>query len=586
VNVLVIIVLQCSAWYQAIVAVSLEGYMTIRSSLIERSNRQVQSQSSTTRAPVEQPSNHALLPRVEPAYPLRPVLTSRSGAAGSGSIRTRIMARLRAVGGGAGASGRSWSQGVRAQAQARWGGALSTSQRVIVKAHVARHTGGVKAASKVLAAHVSYLARAGTGRDGEAEVFYGAELDSIAGRDHTKEWAEDRHHFRFIVSAEHGDKIDDLKAYMRETMQRVAADLKEPNLDWIAVNHFDTDQPHSHVLIRGRRADGRNLVIPRAVMGYGFRARAQEHAQELLGEMTREQAEVRLRNQITAVRETELDRHLSRHMDEAGTLSEAAGLDRQGSYAAMMRGRVVQLEKLGLASNSNGTITLAPDFRRQLATMAARADVLRLFHERLNQGARTISPLQQGEVKGVVMQTGYHDRDLQSSPFTIIRDQQGHEHYSRLSAQATLPSLGTKVTLTKDGRGNVRLGAERQNQRLHDASRAMEQDIGQPASAQASKPALYAAQPTESLKDQLERQIKSQLGIHKYFLGIKTTQTEGIYRGTLDMPQGKFAIIDRGGSVAALRVNQIPAVQIGAEVSASIGQNGLAQVSIELGLGL
>jgi hypothetical protein len=321
-------------------------------------------------------------------------------------------------------------------------------------------------------------------------------------------------------------------------------------------------------------------------MGYGFRARAQEHAQELLGEMTREQAEVRLRNQITAVRETELDRHLSRPMDEAGNLSEAAGLDRQGSYAAMMRGRIVQLEKLGLASNSNGTITLAPDFRRQLATMAARADVLRLFHERLNQGARTISPLQQGEVKGVVMQTGYHDRDLQSSPFAIIRDQQGHEVYSRLSAQATLPSFGTKVTLTKDGRRNVRLEVERQNQRVRDASREMQQGDSQSAMHQTSKPALHPTQPTESLKDQLERQIKFQLGIHKHFLGIKTTQTEGIYRGTLDMPQGKFAIIDRGRLVAALRVNQMPAVQIGAELSAIIGQNGLADIARDLGLNL
>jgi hypothetical protein len=84
-----------------------------------------------------------------------------------------------------------------------------------------------------------------------------------------------------------------------------------------------------------------------------------------------------------------------------------------------MGGRIVQLEALGLAGNSNGTITLAPDFGRQLATMAARADVLRLFHARLNQSARTISPLQQDDFKGVVMQTGFHDRDLQSSPFAI-----------------------------------------------------------------------------------------------------------------------------------------------------------------------
>ena len=67
-------------------------------------------------------------------------------------------------------------------------------------------------------------------------------------------------------------------------------------------------------------------------------------------------------------------------------------------------------------------------------------------------------------------------------------------------------------------------------------------------------------------------------------MGIKTIQTEGIYRGTLDTPQGKFAVIDRSASIAALRVSQAPRVQIGAEVSAQIGRNGMAEISVELGL--
>lgn len=491
------------------------------------------------------------------------------------------MARLKAVGGGPGASSRSWSQGVRAQAQARWGGALSTSQRVIVKAHVARHSGGAAAPGKVLATHVTYLARGGTGLEGEAETFYGAEVDDISAREHVKEWAQDRHHFRFIVSAEHGDRIDDLKAYMRETMKRVATDLKEPNLNWIAVNHFDTDQPHSHVLIRGRRADGRNLVIPRAVMGYGFRARAQEHAQELLGELTREQAEVRLRGQITADRETELDRSLARHLDEGGNITDISVINRQGPYAAMMRGRISHLQKLGLASADGRRI--APDFRRQLAVMAARGDVVRLFHERLNAGARTISPLQQGSVRGEVVHAGYHDRDLQTSPFAIIRDSEGYEHYSRLGAQGALPKLGAQVTVSKDARGVVRTSEIGGEFKQRDSS-LIPRDHGDVA----SKPpqAVQRQQTRESVNDQLERQIKTELSLHKHFIGIKTTQTEGIYRGTLQTSGGQFAVIDRGASVAALRVEAAPALQIGAQVSASIGRSGFAQISIELGLGL
>jgi hypothetical protein len=371
------------------------------------------------------------------------------------------------------------------------------------------------------------------------------------------------------------------KPYMRETMQRVAIDLKEPKLNWIAVNHFDTEQPHSHVLIRGRRADGRNLVIPRAVMGYGFQARAQEHAQELLGELTHEQAEVRLRSQITAGRETELDKSLARHLDEAGNIKDMTEINRNGPYAAMMRGRIAHLQKLGLASADGKSI--APDFRRQLAVMAARSDVVRLFHERLNAGARTINPLKQGSVKGEIVHAGYHDRDLQTSPFAIVPDSQGYEHYSRLGAQGALPKLGAQVMLSKDARGVVWMSEISVELKQRDTSR-FPRDHGDVT----SKPSQAAQrqQTRESISDQLERQIKNELGVQKHFIGIKTTQTEGNYRGTLHTSGGQFAVIDRGASVAALRVEAAPALQIGAQVSASIGRNGLAYIVRDLGLSL
>ena len=139
--------------------------MTIRSSLIERTTKAGQSRTGSAPVRADTAPSQTPLPRAEPPHPLRPQLTSKHGAAGSRSVRAGIMARLKAVGGGPGSAGRSWSPQVRAQAQARWGGALSTSQRVIVKAHVARHNGGAKAAGKVLVAHVRYLARSGTGRE-------------------------------------------------------------------------------------------------------------------------------------------------------------------------------------------------------------------------------------------------------------------------------------------------------------------------------------------------------------------------------------------------------------------------------------
>ena len=44
----------------------------------------------------------------------------------------------------------------------------------------------------------------------------------------------------------------------------------------------------------GRRAEGRDLVIPRDYVADGFRARAQEAAQERLGDLSRLDAERRI----------------------------------------------------------------------------------------------------------------------------------------------------------------------------------------------------------------------------------------------------------------------------------------------------
>lgn len=68
----------------------------------------------------------------------------------------------------------------------------------------------------------------------------------------------------------------------------------------------------------------------------------------------------------------------------------------------------------------------------------------------------------------------------------------------------------------------------------------------------------------ESLKEQLERWTKAELSTHPHLLGVKATQTESIYRRTLDTQHGKFVVIDRGAFVAALRVSSEPQVQIGA----------------------
>jgi type IV secretory pathway VirD2 relaxase len=96
----------------------------------------------------------------------------------------------------------------------------------------------------------------------------------------------DRHHFRFIVSPEDAGDMQDLRAYTRELMADAERDLGT-GLDWVAVDHWNTDNPHIHVLVRGKADDGEDLVISRDYMGHGFRHRAEERAALELGPVAR-----------------------------------------------------------------------------------------------------------------------------------------------------------------------------------------------------------------------------------------------------------------------------------------------------------
>ena len=77
----------------------------------------------------------------------------------------------------------------------------------------------------------------------------------------------------------------DLRAFTRELMKDAERDLGT-KLEWVAVDHWNTDNPHVHVLVRGRADDGRDLVISRDYISEGFRQRAAERVALELGPRT------------------------------------------------------------------------------------------------------------------------------------------------------------------------------------------------------------------------------------------------------------------------------------------------------------
>ena len=143
----------------------------------------------------------------------------------------------------------------------------------------------------------------------------------------TKAFAErcedDRHHFRFTVSPEDAAEMADLRAFTRELMADAERDLGT-KLDWVAVDHWNTDNPHIHVLVRGRADDGADLVISRDYIKQGFRDRAAERVTLELGPRTEQEIRTALEKEVEAERWTSLDRSLRDISDEGGGIVTSA----------------------------------------------------------------------------------------------------------------------------------------------------------------------------------------------------------------------------------------------------------------------
>jgi hypothetical protein len=266
----------------------------------------------------------------------------QAGKASGGKSSVRRPAAARGTG------QRPGSRLGRGHTAARFAGAKLTpmSRRVTIKTLLVNQR---QASPQSLAKHLRYIERDGVGRDGEPGQAYGPQTDA-ADLDAFKErCADDRHHFRFILSPEDGAELEDLRTYTRHLMGRMEADLGT-GLDWVAVNHWNTDNPHTHIVVRGRDDTGKDLIIAGDYIADGFRHRAAELATEWLGPRTELEIQQTLQREVEQERWTSLDRTLQREAGEDGRVQiERFNEPRLQRQRLLLIGRLQRLQRLGLA---------------------------------------------------------------------------------------------------------------------------------------------------------------------------------------------------------------------------------------------
>lgn len=321
------------------------------------------------------------------------------------------------------------------------------SRRVIVKVHYVKMGGQAYAVQKL---HLDYIQRDSAAREGERGQLFGRDEVFTDAEDFHRRGQNDRHQFRVIVSPEDGKDIGDLTAFTRSLMAQMERDL-QTELDWVAANHFDTANPHTHIVIRGQRDDSRDLVIPRDYISRGLRTRAEALATLELGPATEIDVAKKLALQTRQERLTSIDRDLlgaaeSGVVDLTGHRSD--GSDWSQRFKLW---RLKHLSRLGLAEKTGrGRWRLDAQLEPTLRRLGERGDILKAYHKTLRAASLdrasfndpVYDPTHErtAPITGRVIQAGVLD-DVNDRTFLVLDTTAGEALYVDTGRQANIEGI-------------------------------------------------------------------------------------------------------------------------------------------------
>lgn len=333
-------------------------------------------------------------------------------------------------------------------------GVRTRSRRVAVKARVVKlnpQRGAARGrrfvSAKAVDAHLRYLERDGVTKDGEKGQVYSGERDVEDGRAFLERGRDDRHQFRFIVSAEDGAELADPRKTTRCLMQQMEADLGT-KLDWIAVDHHNTGHPHTHILVRGVTDDGKTLNVAGDYIAYGIRERASEIVTLELGRQTELEVTKQLEREVDADRFTRLDRMLIAAQQGKEFSDLRPDQDMRDTFRqnrALLIERARKLERMGLATEiETGRWIVSPRAEPTLRELGERGDIIKTMHRALEREglaedrhpARYVLHRENAteRIVGRVLDKGLGGDEMGERVRLVIDGVDGHVHHIELDA--------------------------------------------------------------------------------------------------------------------------------------------------------
>jgi type IV secretory pathway VirD2 relaxase len=348
-------------------------------------------------------------------------------------FRNQLLARIARIG-SASVRASSRAKGTPSARDVRRPAAYA--RRCVVKARfVPMNAYGKRAA----ALHLAYVEREGVEPEGSPGRLYGQAGTSAVHEALSAPIEGEKRQFRLIVSPEDGAETD-LTAFTRRFMAQVEADLGRPLL-WGAVNHWNTDNPHVHIVIRGVDHAGRDLTIDGRYLAEGMRGRAQEILTNELGPRTELHINDQRAREVRQERFTSLDRTLQACQEPGGVLLETRLPLKDQVSGSKLIARLGYLERLGLVTRFSAVEwTFREDWVETLRGLGQAKDIIKRMYAAVpvSDPSRLIfvdgsAPL--AAVEGVVRRKGLHD-ELSGRPFAIVETVDGRAFYAPIDLSA------------------------------------------------------------------------------------------------------------------------------------------------------
>jgi type IV secretory pathway VirD2 relaxase len=316
------------------------------------------------------------------------------------------------------------------------------SRRVIIKT---RLVVAKRANFRSTERHLRYIQRDGVTREDGPGKLYGPATDQADATTFEERGQTDRHQFRFIVSPEDAVEIGDLKAFSRGLMAQMERDLGT-RLDWVAVDHWDTEHPHTHVVLRGADEEGRDLIIAREYIARGMRLRAAELATEWLGERTEREIKAALTREVNQERWTSLDREIKGQVRDRVIDLRSDAINVEGRHRrTILIGRLDRLVDMELAEKTApGVWHLNSEVEPTLRAMGEHGDIIRTMQRAFTRERREyaiVNPVRMSApIVGRIAAKGLSD-ELYDRGYIVVDGLDGRAHYVPLARSVDIADL-------------------------------------------------------------------------------------------------------------------------------------------------